>query len=300
MYLRRKCYSSLYDDLYNDYLYEKCYSDAYDYYTRLFSDDDLTFNFEQRMFGRRNRNKGGKKPSKVTSNRTKQIASVVKSSSAPARLALPPASTAAQLALPPASTAIPLPASLPRPGSFVQPNLEKMHVDDMMSNLRETELKNHNDQVLADILAIKNEKAAPRPVYMDEAALAENNRRIAEEATNKAKEDALVDTSKKLAEQAENNKKVVEAAVNKAKEDALEDTNRKLAEQAESNFETLKRMSSSHRKKYNALKEEMNSGVLGWVRRNKKLAGVLGAGTGIGLLGAGTAIGRRTNRTNIN
>ena len=44
----------------------------------------------------------------------------------------------------------------------------------------------------------------------------------------------------------------------------------------------------------------MNSGVLGWARRNKKLAGVLGAGTGIGLLGAGTAIGRRTNRTNIN
>ena len=40
MYLRRKCYSSLYDDLYNDYLYERCYSDAYDYYTRLFSDDD--------------------------------------------------------------------------------------------------------------------------------------------------------------------------------------------------------------------------------------------------------------------
>jgi hypothetical protein len=40
MYLRRKCYSSLYDDLYNDYLYEKCYSDAYDYYTRLFSDDE--------------------------------------------------------------------------------------------------------------------------------------------------------------------------------------------------------------------------------------------------------------------
>ena len=276
MYLRRKCYSSLYDGLYNDYLYEKCYSDAYDYYTRLFSDDDL---IEQRMFGKRN--KGGKKPSKVTSNRTKQIASMVKSSSAPAQPAL-------------------LPASLPRPGSFVQPNLEEMHINDMMSNLREDELKNHNDQVLADILAIKNEKAAPRPVYMDEAALAENNRRIAEEATNKAKEDALVDTSKKLAEQAENNKKVVEAAVNKAKEDALEDTNRKLAEQAEANFETLKRMSSSHRKKYNALKEEMNSGVLGWARRNKKLAGVLGAGTGIGLLGAGTAIGRRTNRTNIN
>ena len=32
MYLRRKCYSSLYDYDYNDYLYEKTFSDAYDYY----------------------------------------------------------------------------------------------------------------------------------------------------------------------------------------------------------------------------------------------------------------------------
>jgi hypothetical protein len=34
MYLRRKCYSSLYDDLYNDYLYDKYFSDFddYDYY----------------------------------------------------------------------------------------------------------------------------------------------------------------------------------------------------------------------------------------------------------------------------
>ena len=34
MYLRRKCYSSLYDDLYNDYLYDKYFSDIddYDYY----------------------------------------------------------------------------------------------------------------------------------------------------------------------------------------------------------------------------------------------------------------------------
>ena len=34
MYLRRKCYSSLYDDLYNDYLYDKYFSenDDYDYY----------------------------------------------------------------------------------------------------------------------------------------------------------------------------------------------------------------------------------------------------------------------------
>ena len=34
MYLRRKCYSSLYDDLYNDYLYDKYFSDLddYDYY----------------------------------------------------------------------------------------------------------------------------------------------------------------------------------------------------------------------------------------------------------------------------
>jgi hypothetical protein len=31
MYLRRKCYSSLYDDLYNDYLYDKYFSDLYDY-----------------------------------------------------------------------------------------------------------------------------------------------------------------------------------------------------------------------------------------------------------------------------
>ncbi len=45
MYLRRKCYSSLYDYDYNDYLYEKTFSDAYDYYydyytSRLFSDDE--------------------------------------------------------------------------------------------------------------------------------------------------------------------------------------------------------------------------------------------------------------------
>ena len=34
MYIRRKCYSSLYDDLYNDYLYDKYFSenDDYDYY----------------------------------------------------------------------------------------------------------------------------------------------------------------------------------------------------------------------------------------------------------------------------
>jgi hypothetical protein len=34
MYIRRKCYSSLYDDLYNDYLYDKYFSDIdnYDYY----------------------------------------------------------------------------------------------------------------------------------------------------------------------------------------------------------------------------------------------------------------------------
>jgi hypothetical protein len=31
MYIRRKCYSSLYDDLYNDYLYDKYFSDLYDY-----------------------------------------------------------------------------------------------------------------------------------------------------------------------------------------------------------------------------------------------------------------------------
>ena len=269
MYLRRKCYSSLYDDLYNDYLYERCYSDAYDYYTRLFSDGGLTFNFEQRMFGKKKRNKGGKKPSMVTSNRVKQIANIVKNPSNPPH------------------------------ASFVQPNLNEMYQNDMIANLNEHNAKIHNDRVLADILAIKNEKAAPRPVYMDEASLAENNRRIAEEATNKAKEDALVDTSKKLAEQAENNKKVVESAVTKAKEDALVDTNKKLAEQSETYFDALKRMSSRDRKKYNALKEEMNSGVLGWARRNKKLAGVLGAGTGIGLLGAGTAIGRNVGRNNV-
>ena len=45
MYLRRKCYSSLYDYDYNDYLYEKTFSDAYNYYydyytSRLFSDDE--------------------------------------------------------------------------------------------------------------------------------------------------------------------------------------------------------------------------------------------------------------------
>lgn len=42
MYLRRKCYSSLYDYDYNDYLYEKYFSDF---------EDDYDYYYDQRCFG---------------------------------------------------------------------------------------------------------------------------------------------------------------------------------------------------------------------------------------------------------
>ncbi len=332
MYIRRKCYSSLYDYDYNDYLYEKTFSDYYDYdyyyAQKIFADitaihraeadaragavdvgEKYLSSLEQRLEIAK-----GKEKKKILDE-----IEAVKSSLPAARKAAAKANKKAE--------------ELESLAEQMANGRERAERKKAAYEARETRRNEKAKEEYANKLreiegkkasgaSVRAERAANRN-FIDPTTLSMKDRMKnyrakkaadAEEAFNQRLADALSEQKGKNAEyvnrmrsniigeykgqlekQAGEYKGQLEkqageygskiADLNKTVEDI---TSQKTKAVAERDAEAAARKAAEEN--FAKYKGEAEKGILGWARKNKKLAGLAAAGSGLGLLGAGAGI----------